>query len=306
MIAAAAVAFVAVLVIGLIAFHSSGSATRPRARLVNEATDAQVHATSDIFGIRYLHPTLPGGTYWIGQWDTPRHFTGVDPQDPWFDAAHGSGSYVAGGGVLQISGDTPRMYIHDPTLRRQWGNVEITVYFERIADSGIPYAGMTAVARANHLRTENPTNDLCDTRGYGARLRFDGHADFEKETAHPANQAIDNTTVFPRGMPTGVWIGVKFLVFDRPDGVHLELWLDRSNGRDGGQWRLIDEAVDNGHLFGEVPCAPGIDPQMPLTAAPTRAGSESGRPNVSVYFRSDGIARNGLVYKWTSIREILP
>jgi hypothetical protein len=274
--------------------------------LVNQASDAQVRAKQDVFGIAYLHRTLPRGTYWISQWDAARRFDGVDPKDPWFDADHGSGSFEAGGGQLAISGPTPRMYVHDPDDQRQWGDVEITVYAKRVDDGGIPFAGITAVARSNHLQTEEGPSDRCDTRGYGGRFRFDGHADFEKETAHPRNEAIGNTRVFPGGMPHGLWIGMKYLVFDREDGVHLQLWLDRTDGRDGGDWKLVAAAVDNGHLFGRVPCAKGIDPRMALTNSPKREGSESGKPNLSVYFRSDGIARDGLLYKWASIREISP
>jgi ferredoxin len=187
-----------------------------------------------------------------------------------------------------------------------WRDVEVTVYAQRIRDSGISFAGITMVARSNHLRTDDAAADLCDTRGYGGRLRFDGHADFEKETAHPRNESIRKTQVFPGGLPFGVWIGVKFLVYDRSDGVHLELWLDRTDGRDGGQWELVNQVVDDGRLFGSVPCAPGIDPRMALTNSPDREGSESGKPNLSVYFRSDGIAPAGMVYKWASIREISP
>jgi hypothetical protein len=284
------------------ASHDSGNDHR----LANQATEAQVRAHSDVFGIRFLEPTRRGGTYWISDWKAPRRFSGVDPDDPWFDANHGSGTYRAGGGRLVITGETPRMYIHDPALRRQWGDVEVTVYAMRVRDAGIPFAGITAVARANHLRTEDPSTDLCDTRGYGGRLRFDGHADFEKETAHPQNEATRNVEVFPGGLPTGTWIGMKYLVYDRSDGVHLELWLDRTDGRNGGDWKRVDEFVDNGHGWGSVPCAPGIDPQMELTSSPHRVGSESGKPNVSVYFRSDGIGPDGLVYKWASIREISP
>ncbi|RYY47842.1 MAG: hypothetical protein EON53_07070 [Actinomycetales bacterium] len=253
-----------------------------------------------------MRPTRPGGTYWVSQWDEARRFRGVDPRDAWFDADHGSGSFAAEGGQLLLSGETPRMYVHDPRLERQWRDVEVTMYVKRGKDSGIPYAGFTAVARANHLSTEDGPGDSCDTRGYGARLRFDGHADFEKETAHPANQAIGDTTVFPGGMPTGVWLGVKYVVLDREDGVHLQLWLDRSDGRDGGSWTLLREVVDDGSLLGDTPCAPGIDPAMALTGSPDREGSESGRPNVSVYFRSDGIGPDGMAYKWGSIREIAP
>jgi hypothetical protein len=301
-----ATAGIGLLVLALFLVADSRSSEPTTQGLPNQATEADVSAHADRFGISYLEPTMPGGTYWVSHWDTPRDFAGVDPEDVWFDANHGSATYSAGDGELRITGETARMYVHDPDLQRQWRDVEVTMYVKRVDDSGIPYSGMTAVARANHLTTEDGAADLCDTRGYGGRLRFDGHADFEKETAHPRNQAFSNKLIFSDGLPVGQWLGYKYLVFDRDDGVHLQLWLDRTGGVSGGSWQLIDEMVDDGHVFGEVPCAPGIDPQMMLTNAPQREGSESGKPNVSVYFRADGIGPDGLVYKWGSIREIAP
>ena len=270
------------------------------------------HAATDQFGVSQMYPTLSGGKEWYSKWNNgvARSFTGVDPQDSWFDAAHGSAQYsVDGKGLFKITGSTPRMYVHDPAKVNQWHDVEMTVYAMRVADDNTAYAGIVGVTRSNHGTTGPELSNLCDTRGYGARVRYDGKVDFDKETSHPNATAVASKTLFSGGMPKNKWIGYKHVTYDMPNGhVMNEVYVDLTDGANGGTWQKVNSFEDTGSNMGvgAVACKSGINPATMLTNSNSRPGTESGKPNITVYWRSTNVGSNGLVYKKMSVREISP
>lgn len=255
---------------------------------------------SDPYGIRHIYRTDPDGMVWEPEWEDTDN---VWFDDPWVEIGSGQADYRVEDDVLSISGAISRIYVRDPDKQQQWNNVEITVYVQRIADGGVPYSGAVTAAHTNHL---DPEVAPCDSRGLLARLRFDGTADFGKETHHPTTIATDPVQVFPDGLPYNQWIGYKHIVQDVPGGTHQELWIDLTEGKDGGDWKLIASHDDFfGDGFGEEACAPGVDPTLPLTGG-SRPGSESDLPNLTVLFRADDIGFEGLRYRAMSVRSIIP
>lgn len=268
----------------------------------------------DKFGIKKLYQTTSGGREWYSKWDNgvSRKFGSTqDPYDSEFTGNNGNGSYnVDGIGNIKLSNSTPRSYVMDPNKSKYWHNVEISIYGMRVADDNNPDAGLLTVARTNHTIDTN----LCDTRGYLFEFPYDGRIYLEKETAHGLGYCdVLKSTYWSGGMPKDMWIGQKCIVYDLSDGtVKLELYIDTTDGSNGGNWIKVKDFIDNGTNFPKTgdscgaSCKSGIDPSLALTNADNRPGSETGKANLTVYFKADGLKTDGLWYKKASIREIQP
>lgn len=289
------------------------SAPSPPVAPSTAATTDSAH--SDRFGITELYPTATGGKEWAANWDNghPRMLKDeVDPEDQWFDASHGEGTYVVDGkGKLTASGDYVRMYVHDPENEREWAeNLEITLYVTRISETEVvDYSGLQVFARTNHGTDGDEDENICDDRGYGALALFDGSWTFEKETAHHMDDGYDDLKgVRPwDSLPKDTPVGVKYVLrnMDSDTKVKLELYRDLAGGVDGGKWEKVYEFIDDGTNFGagNDACRRGVDPALQLVRQYVEPGSETGKPMLSVYARHEF---GTMGYSAFSIREIDP
>jgi len=275
------------------------------------------HLQIDKFGVAQLYQSSITKTReWYSQWDqgSQRNFSfgpagAFDPQLIF----RGSGNYSIYGansarsGQMRVSGSCPRIYVRAspnesdalPSTTPVWENVEVTFYANTTnAGSSVGYAGIEAVVRTNHY----PDNALCTTRGYGGKINFDGRAQFEKECSHgTGNKQCETTYPFPKKgkMPLNTWIGYKFVVrsCENNTKAKLELYMDLTDGVNGGTWQKLIEFVDYDGWSSDTPacCAHHKGKVLNCTSFPQ---------TYSVYLRSDGLGEQ--FYKKFSVREIDP
>jgi hypothetical protein len=258
----------------------------------------------DVFGIEQLYPSAASGAEW-----TSAHWAGgdgysitgrTDPNDPLaISGMRGTGTLdVTGDGELVMGGSQPRIYIY-PGGAGPWQNLEITAYYQRVADSATAYAGLVIGARSGPEGHTDAT--ACDAHTYYARLRNDGAFDFEKELEHPASATqsrIDPEAAWPPDgeVPFDTWIGFKFVIYNLGDGnVKLEAYRDLAGGENGGAWEKVNETIDGGGWFVATTCV-------------EHEPKDDGESDLIVTEGGTTLIRNTEVtearYRWVSVREI--
>ncbi len=309
-----------------------------------------VSAAVDRFGIKMLRATVRGGREWFNCWDAGPERTitwGPDSHDPQF-MIRGStrcvvyGAAGANAGQVKVSGSGPRLYVRGtaseavspPPGTPTWNNVEVTFYARTTnAGSKVVYAGLEAVCKTNHC----PDSDDPTTRGYGGRVLFDGRVDIEKELSHGKGSNIRSFPAFiwteadgglrsanaslvsnnngrpVYELPLNKWIGCKLVARNCDHGINvlLEVYIDRSGGSNGGDWKLAKSLNDivyspsvDALYFSKDLWYDGGDFKHKGSATPAQHGMPITQPSHSVYLRTDGNVEQ--YYKWFSVREVEP
>ena len=266
------------------------------------ATDAL-----DDFGTRNLYPTAPQGRRWAARWNEhPRTLKVAqqDPYDPQFQLRGVEHTLeILGDGTARSSGEMIRFYIGTPD--KTWLNTELTLYAMRVSERGsaATSAGFEFQTRTRDGHHEgskrNPEglDQRCDGHAYSSSLRFDGRAVLQKELKHPTYTSPVTRLLWEgHPLPRYTWVGIKVITYNLPRGrVKQELWLDLTDGKDGGTWRKVHEHLDAGgwSISPEVAATCRIAPDQRLT-----------EPEPLIILRGHGIREQWL--KKATIREIEP
>ena len=250
----------------------------------------------DIFGIRKIYDTKPGGFEWYMNMDDPKedsHLYNYDDMQENDDNSYNIGdrsrlSVYSKDGIDNDEGNMDtydfsklreKGYWHKPT---DWKNVEITGEYH--------YRGGDGPGITHFVRSEDHSSlhDGCGGSSYKNKIYFNGTSNFNKEQAHPKSWEMPHID-HNYGDLKHNWVRFKAVMYNLPNGyVHLENWLDPYNNNN---WTKIGYLVDNGG-WGEHG---------------TKCGGKSdeiitwGSPNVT--FRWDDISVD---FRNLSIREIEP
>jgi len=237
----------------------------------------------DVFGIKAIYTSSASGDDWDNNWDIPRMMTSVkvDPDEP-KAKMRGSGIIDIKNGTMTMTG-SPRYYIHQHNK-----NVEFTSYFKLNNWQNPPksHSGFTMVTRSNHHLYKD---DPCSARSYYCRLWNNGEIGFQQEYRHGGDgvsySGSKRVSLYANGIPKNKWIGMKFCVLDKNNETILQIYVDETEGRNGGSWKLIHEV--NALIF--------------TKADPCNGPKPIPDGNVS-FIRTD--AADTVQVKWASIREI--
>jgi len=257
-------------------------------------------SSSDKFGISAIYPTTEDGREFFSHWDEGEerilNFNDRDQLDSEMILKGKNPKLtIHGNGVATLEGKdpglaaNPRIYIYDEQKQKKWNNVEITFYQKRISEhTPLSYSGLNVGARSEHQ--DFTEDDLSHSETYYGRFTNDGRIQFVKEVQHGSAYVNSSEDKYPWNTPGGslpidTWIGLKYIVrtIESSGDIKFELYMDTTNGIQGGSWNKVNEFTEDGNWGG-----PKVFRE----------------PGTSVFIKNDGL---GIAqYKNLSVREINP
>jgi len=268
---------------------------------------------TDCFGVRNIYATAAGGRQWCLP-DMP-----AEADDEW--EPDDDFSATSEPGVLHSAG-SPRHSVGSPEGRAWWRNIEMSVYVrwidgaddeftlyargERHTDGLVdPDDINEGIAAPDGTATwpgypfGAPVPHPCLGTAYKGSVATDGSAFYKKEISHTAGytSSAGEVRVFEGGLPSGEWIGIKFVIrnIEGDTAVRLETWIDRDAS---DTWEMVTSYEDRGGWEGS-PADDGCD-DAPLEYTDDQILTWAGPIAV---LRADD---QQFDFRWFSIREIAP
>ncbi|MGZ5490351.1 MAG: hypothetical protein ACXW2E_08525, partial [Nitrososphaeraceae archaeon] len=265
----------------------------------------------DVFGIKKIYPTKPGGEEWFMNMDNMK-------ADPRFEIS-GSANDVkknSDASWTPISGDKVRLSVYtsdskgkfdDKNMRtynlkelaatghwfkeNDWKNIEMGGYFKlnTADDLGLGYSFYTR--SIDH----SSTHGGCGGATPKFNIGFDGEIKAKKEMWHISlldSPGVNDEDLSPSIV--GKWLGIKGIIYNLPGdkGVKQEFWIDKTNE---GKWEKVYEFADQGG-FGER----GNNGPEKCGGSWDQLYSWGSPKSVFTWDQSD------VSFKFLSVREILP
>jgi len=293
---------------------SSSSTTNPSTQSLT-ATSTSLATTDnsdvDVFGIKKIYPTKPGGEEWFMNMDNMKADPRLEISGSGHDVKKNSDSSWS-----PISNDKVRLLVYTSDSKGKFDDENMPTYnLKELAARGhwykandwknIEMGGYLKLNNADDLRSGysfySRSIDHSNTAGgcVGAtpkfNIGFDGEIKVKKEMWHLSlldSPGINDEDLSPSIV--GKWLGIKVIIYNLPDdkGVKQEFWIDKTNE---GKWEKVYEFLDQGG-FGEKgnngpeKCGGSWD-QLYTWGSPK---------SVFTWDQSD------VSFKFLSVREILP
>lgn len=209
----------------------------------------------------------------------------TDPLNPAVTLRGNSPQAILGGGELELSGTSPRVYVNRD---QGWYNTEATVYVNAAWDPGATAssAGIAYATRSNHHDYES---DPCNAATQYLKLRFSGDISSQTELYHDpgsgdtiyAPSTLVSGAYDPAADLQGKWLGVRFRVLDDEEtegAVRLQVFLDKTDGLDGGTWVLAFDHLETGaQAIGYDSSGDATDQDLPAEFPCTYANVPEGK-----------------------------